>query len=285
MRSARIFAVAVACLIGSREGHTSYHSSVSKSSPGLTVSVGFSDLGDRPGGPSLEELRGYAQKRLAASAARVERLYAHFAKGEHRFRRLRALLSPLTTFESGHGFAIAVMSENSLVDGWGHLRATAADPVAEKLSFDFALSQLAKGGAADKPGQIADESIGGSLIAPVAFDPNPASVASQELSVEFLRQREGALRALAGAADLKDQPARGQWVARAYLTAFDDQPLSPSLFAQLESFTAAERAHGLKLLILLLSDSRWQAGVAAVRAHAAGDADFAAWLEPLLKAY
>jgi hypothetical protein len=269
--------------MGGKEAHTSYHSSVSKSYPGLTVSVGYSDFGDQPGGPSLEEIRQGASQRLNAGSPRVRKLYVHFATAPHGYRRLRALLAPdATSADSERGFAIQVMAEGSLLDAWVHLHAKPADAVAEKLAFDFALAQLAPGGAAAKPGRVPDDSVGGSLIADVAFDPSPTTLAGRELSLEYLRQREPSLRALATAPDQAGEAARGQFVARAYVAAFDDKPYSEQLFAQLATFNADERDHGAKLLVLLLSDTRWAAGVAAVRAHASGDAAFTAWLAPLL---
>src|SRR5581483_1643854 len=275
----------VCALLFAGEGHTSYHSSVHKQYPGITVSVGYSDFGDQPGGPSLDEIRAAAEKTLEEGAPRVHRLYVHFATAAHGYRRLRPLLAPKASTPDGErGFAIQVMANAAALDGWVHLRAKPADAVAEKLSFDFALSQLARGGAADKAGHEPYEQIGGSLVADVAFDPNPATWAGHELSVEFLRAREPALRALAAAPDQANEAARGQWVARAWVAAFDDKPFPAKIFEQLDGFTPDERAHGLKLLVLLLSDARWDAGVAAVRARAKDDPAFAAWLEPLLKA-
>jgi hypothetical protein len=276
--------VALLLLSFATEGHTSYHSSVSKSYPGLTVSVGFSDFGDQPGGPPLDEIRAGAQARLERIAPRVHSLYTHFATAEHGFRRLRGLLSHEKSYESYCGFAVQVMVENGSVDGWVHLKKRPAESVAAKLAFDFALSQLAPGGAAAKPGHTRDDQIGSSLTGTVMFDPSTTNAASAELGLEYLRERQDSLRALADGPDLKDEAARGQWVARAYLAAFDGKAYSPKLWEQLASFNAEEQAHGWKLLVLLLPDAQWESGVAAVKKHAKGNPEFATWLDPLLKA-
>jgi hypothetical protein len=297
-----------------KEGHTSYHSSVSKKYPGVVFSMGYSDFGDQPGAPPLKQIEQSAKKSLNESAPAALKVYQHFATGEHDYTRLRPLLDtkhiqsdtePAPDDYSQRGFAIQFISEYGVVDGWVYLRDKASESVRQKLAYDFGLSQI-DGGVYAKPKNEPGESpryigemIG--MLTPVLtlgvdftlnnLGINAASIRDHRARLEQLAQWKTTPLPDGGPdpseAVSPEDRAHGQVLAQLWLAALDKKPCPPETLEAMASWPADVRDRALRLAVLLLADPAWKTGVANIQAHLAKhplpDKAFSDWLAPLLK--